>query len=264
MPLAAELTPLNESFLLESIEPLQRKLMEHPLYGSIQTIQALRTFMESHVFAVWDFMSLLKALQKALTSTEVPWLPTPNPKTRRLINEIVLGEESDLYQGSSLSHFELYLKAMDSCGADRSGAEQLISAIKAGRTVEQALAAAPVESRAFVEKTFAVLRTGATHRIAAAFTFGREDLIPEMFTAFVRKLDAELGGQIAAFRYYLERHIEVDGEEHGPMALAMLQELCPTGQHWAEATRSAVDALQARISLWDGIHARILAADSQR
>ena len=264
MTTALELTSLNESFLLKNIKPLQQRLAEHPLYGSIQTLRSLQVFMESHVYAVWDFMSLLKALQQALTSVEVPWRPTPNPRTRRLLNEIVLGEESDLYQGSSLSHFELYLQAMRSCEADVSGAERLITALGAGCSVEEAMADAPMESQIFVKGTFAVLGSGATHRIAAAFTFGREDLIPEMFTAFVRKLDGELGGHAAPFRYYLERHIEVDGEEHRPMALAMLQELCPTGQHWAEATESAVVALEARLAFWDGIHARILAAGVQQ
>ncbi len=257
-------TSFDETFLLQSIQPLRQKLAEHPLYGSIRTLRALQVFMESHVYAVWDFMSLLKALQSRLTSVEVPWRPTPNPRTRRLINEIVLGEESDLYQSSSLSHFELYLEAMGSCGANPAGAKRLLAALDAGASVLEAMAEAPAESQAFVESTFAVLGSKAVHRIAAAFTFGREDLIPEMFTAFVRRLDAELGGSVAPFRYYLERHIEVDGEEHGPMALAMLGELCPTEQHWAEATESAVGALEARLALWDGIHARILAAGAHQ
>jgi len=221
--------------------------------------------MQSHVYAVWDFMSLLKSLQRALTCVTVPWLPTADPASRRLINEIVLGEESDLYEGQPLSHFELYLRAMQSCGAETGPVlaltRILTDTLAIGGSLEEALAAAlaaaPAEAAAFVRATFAVLATGETHRIAAAFTFGREDLIPAMFSAFVRGLDAELPGRIAPFRYYLERHIEVDGEDHGPMAMQMIRQVCRSEKEWAEATETACAALEARLALWDGIHARI-------
>ena len=247
----------GEGLLFASIAPLRAKLREHTLYSSISSLKALRIFMESHVYAVWDFMSLLKTLQRTLTCVEVPWRPTENPTARRLINEIVLGEESDLYEGTSLSHFELYLYAMQSCGADTARVSNLIRAVEQGRPLQDALRSAPEESRAFVEATFATLATGETHRIAAAFTFGREDLIPEIFSAFIRKLDEQLPGQIAPFRYYLERHIEMDGDEHGPMALEMMRHLCRSEQAWEDAADAATHALEARLAFWDGIQRRI-------
>ena len=247
----------GEKLLLAAIEPLRAQLREHPLYSSITSLEALRTFMESHVYAVWDFMSLLKALQRSLTCVEVPWRPTADATARRLINEIVLGEESDLYEGTSLSHFELYLQAMRSCGADTTRAAGLVRALESGRSLQDAFGSAPEESRAFVEATFATLTTGQTHRIAAAFTFGREDLIPAIFSAFICKLDEQLPGRIAPFRYYLERHIEMDGDEHGPMALEMLRHLCRSEQAWQDASEAATHALEARIALWDGIYQRI-------
>jgi pyrroloquinoline quinone (PQQ) biosynthesis protein C len=250
-------TPAGEQRLLTAIAPLQQRLAAHPLYRSIGSLEALRTFMQSHVYAVWDFMSLLKALQRALTCVELPWRPVGSARSRRLVNEIVLGEESDLYQDESLSHFELYLRAMQSCGASTASVEQLLASVAQGSSLSEALTPAPAEAAAFVRSTFAVIATGEVHRIAAAFTFGREDLIPEMFSAFVRELDQQMPGRIAPFRYYLERHIEMDGDEHGPMALAMLRELCPTTRHWEEATVSAQAALEARLALWDGVHARL-------
>ena len=250
-------TLTGEGLLLALIDPLRAKLREHPLYSSITSLDALRIFMESHVYAVWDFMSLLKTLQRSLTCVEVPWRPTEDATARRLINEIVLGEESDLYEGRALSHFELYLHAMQSCGADTAGAAELVRAVEGGQVLEDALRSAPEESRAFVEATFAMIATSQTHRIAAAFTFGREDLIPDIFSAFIREMDERLPGRIAPFRYYLERHIEMDGDEHGPMALEMLRHLCRSKQAWAEAADSASRALEARLAFWDGIYRRI-------
>ncbi|MCL8001104.1 DUF3050 domain-containing protein, partial [Brucella sp. 21LCYQ03] len=94
-------------------------LLRHPLYERISTVEDLQAFTEGHVYAVWDFMSLLKALQVQLTCTSVPWFASSMPNTRYLINEIVLAEESDLYiDGRRLSHFEMYLDAMSVMGAN--------------------------------------------------------------------------------------------------------------------------------------------------
>jgi hypothetical protein len=267
LPTPASLSCAAEEALLQTIAPLQTRVAEHPLYRSIRSLEALQLFMQSHIYAVWDFMSLLKSLQRSLTCVEVPWRPSAHALSRRLINEIVLGEESDTYQGQALSHFELYLGAMESCGADTRPVQATLAALSGGATLESALAPAPAEAAAFVRSTFSVLNTGtapaagAVHRVAAAFTFGREDLIPEMFSTFVRELDSRLPGRIAPFRYYLERHIEMDGDQHGPMSMQMIRQLCSTPQHWAEAGDSARAALQARLALWDGIHARIRAED---
>ncbi len=249
----------GEIALLEAIAPLRRTLAEHPLYRSIRSVEALRLFLQSHVFAVWDFMSLLKALQQELTCVTVPWVPSADPVARRLVNEIVLGEESDEYQGEPLSHFELYLRAMESCGADTAPISALIESLREQGDLIGGLTAAPKEAAKFVRATFAILGSRSAHRVAAAFTFGREDLIPDMFGAFIRELDNQMPGQIAPFRYYLERHIEMDGDEHGPMAMRMMRGLCTTRRQWDEASEAAVSALEARIALWDGILARIVA-----
>src|SRR5882757_1569608 len=125
--------------LEEQIQPLYRQLAQHRLYASFESIEDLRLFMESHVFAVWDFMSLLKTLQRGLTCVDVPWIPSRFPESRRLVNEIVLGEESDVYRGMAVSHFELYLKAMRECGADTSAVETMLDLIASGMDVTGAL-----------------------------------------------------------------------------------------------------------------------------
>lgn len=246
--------------LKQHLKPLYTRLAAHPLYRSFHSVRDLRIFMESHVYAVWDFMSLLKTLQRGLTCVDTPWLPTVDASGRRLINEIVMGEESDEYEGEPLSHFELYLRAMQSCGASTDGISRFVLALREGSALPQAMDKANTSpaARAFVDTTFAVIRTGKLHAIAAAFTFGREDLIPEIFRGFLRDQDERLNGQLALFRWYLDRHIEVDGDQHGPMALQMLGNLCGTDpEKWREAEKAAADAVEARIAFWDGILAAL-------
>ena len=98
--------------LEEQIAQARGAVVKHPLYAALNSQPAIRTFMEHHVFAVWDFMSLLKSLQRNLTCVEVPWVPTGPTGSRHLINDIVLVEESDELRGGFISHFELYLLGM--------------------------------------------------------------------------------------------------------------------------------------------------------
>ena len=256
------MTDPRPAALNDQLRPLYQQLAAHPLYASIQTVADLHAFLEAHVFAVWDFMSLLKSLQRGLTCVTVPWTPSPLPESRRLINEIVLGEESDVYREEPVSHFELYRRAMVQCGASTAGIDALIAALQQGASTDHALATsnAPAEAANFVRDTFGFLEQNRLHITAAAFTFGREDLIPDMFQGFIRDLNRELAGRLELFVWYLQRHIEVDGEEHGPMALRMIAELCGDDpQKWSEAEAAAIAALESRLRLWDGILTRVRA-----
>ncbi len=243
----------------QRIAPLRARLNAHPLYASVKTIEDVRVFMESHVFAVWDFMSLLKSLQRELTAVAVPWVPAKFAASRRFINEIVLGEESDMFHGRPASHFEIYLDAMESAGAD-TGPMRVVLARAASTPAawQDALELAPTEARAFVRSTFRVITQGSVAAQAAAFTFGREDMIPDLFRGFIRELNAELAGHLSTFVWYLERHIEVDGEDHGPLSLRMVADLCgESPELWEEASAAAEDAIRARLALWDGILASL-------
>ncbi|WP_133996643.1 DUF3050 domain-containing protein [Dinghuibacter silviterrae] len=247
----------NISDLLVATAPTREKLIGHPLYRTLDRLEYLRAFMEIHCFAVWDFMSLLKALSQSLTCTTVPWLPVGNAETRYLINEIVTGEESDLDEsGNRASHFELYLRAMRQAGADVTPINRFIGLLQKGRNVEDALdeAEAPAAAKQFVQHTFSVIATGKPHIIAAVFTFGREDLIPAIFIEMVREIAIQFPGSVDILKYYLERHIEVDGDHHSHLAYQMTTGLCgDDAKKWEEATSAAGAALEARLALWDGV-----------
>jgi hypothetical protein len=248
--------------LRNEISPLKERLIDHPLYGYIKTTDHLKVFMEHHVFAVWDFMSLLKTLQQRLTCVEVPWVPKGNAVTRRLINEIVAVEESDIDpSGNSLSHFELYLKAMREIGCDMRPINCLLFRLVEGDALSEALnkCNAPHSAIEFVKKTFEVIHSSKTHVQAAAFTFGREDLVPGMFLSFVRELSDAFPERVSAFRFYLERHIAVDGDSHSHLALQMTNQLCDVDlEKWSEATLAAKDALNCRIEFWNRIQESLL------
>ncbi len=243
--------------LIQRLQPIRQQIIDHPLYPELQDLQQLQLFTQHHVFAVWDFMSLLKSLQQQLTCVQIPWVPQGTASTRYLINEIVTGEESDVdAQGVRTSHFELYLKAMQQLGADTDGVQQLLLRLQQGIPVQEALQQPdlPPTVRRFCAFTFNLIDTAPAHVQAAVFTFGREDLIPGMFHEMVTRLSVEYPQQLADFTYYLQRHIEIDGDHHSQLALQMVQELCGEDeQKWNDAAEACVTALQLRKELWDGI-----------
>ncbi|MCX4527184.1 DUF3050 domain-containing protein [Streptomyces sp. NBC_01551] len=240
--------------LKDAIEPARQKVLSHPLYHQLNTVDAVVTFMEHHVFAVWDFMSLLKSLQRQLTCVEVPWVPSAATGSRRLINDIVLVEESDELGEGFTSHFELYLDGMRQSGADTTRIDAFVGLLREGRPVPAALeeAGVPHPVAEFVGTTWEFIEHSPVHCQAAAFAFGREDLIPDMFDQ-VAALNAGLGS-LSTFVDYLRRHIQVDAEEHTPMAMQMLADLCGDDEvKWSECKETIDRALDARTRLWDGI-----------
>lgn len=240
--------------LLLRLEPVRRHVAGHPMYRHLRSRDDVRVFMQYHVYAVWDFMALLKALQRHLTCTESTWSPAGTPQIRRLVNEMVLEEESDEIDGVATSHFELYRAAMEEAGADCSRIDTFTARIREGWAVDAALATCGVPSgaQAFVRSTFEAITSNQPHVIASAFAFGREDAIPGMFGSIVGAIPERQA--LRKFEVYLNRHLELDGGTHGSMTMAMLNQLCGADSgKWREAAESAVRALGARIALWTAI-----------
>lgn len=240
------------------IENERSQLLKHPLYSKIKSIEDLRKFTETHVYAVWDFMSLLKSLQVRLTCVKLPWIASRYPNTRYLINEIVLAEESDEYiDGRRLSHYEMYIDAMEAMGGDTTAIKELLEELVNGATIDDAIKQLNVDQRIkdFLIFTFAVINNGSDHEVAAAFTFGREDLIPGMFNSILKEIQKTFpNSDLKKFIYYFERHIELDGDEHGPLAMQMISELAGNDpMKWEDIKNVSKEALRKRIALWDAI-----------
>ncbi len=248
---------MNIQEINQSISNYKNELLHHSMYDKVKSIEDLHCFLENHIYAVWDFMSLLKALQSKLTCTTTPWLPVGNPATRYLINEIVVAEETDLaFDGSRQSHFEMYLDAMLECGANTKPITTFLENVTATQNIFVSIKRSDLHPsvKAFLDFTFRVIEEGKPHKIAAAFTFGREDLIPNMFTEILKNFQKNFPEtKLDKLVYYFERHIELDADEHGPMAMQMMNELCDTETKWKEVEEVSILALEKRIGLWNAI-----------
>jgi hypothetical protein len=249
---------------LISVEPLSKKLESHSVFRRLNTLDELRVFMEHHVFAVWDFMSLLKKLQQLYVPHGSPWVPNSNGNVVRFINEIIMEEESDQSfekDGESYaSHFEIYLEAMKEVGASTSVINQFLKEVRSVG-IDNALTyeLIPEPSREFMSYTFGLIERGKGHEIAASFAIGRESIVPLMFQRILDQTNITTE-EAPVFHYYLERHAHLDGEHHGPMALRLLDDLCANDdQKENEVLLEVESSLGARIKLWDGV---LLATDN--
>ncbi len=96
---------------------------------------------------------------------------------------------------------------------------------------------APPHVQAFVAHTMALANSGSTEEVLAAFFYGREDIIPEMFR---RLLDTLYGAKhnddhLRHFIYYIDRHIELDGDSHGPKGRELIEDLVANSPHQGRA-----------------------------
>jgi len=246
---------------LDRIHERQARLSSHPLFtgDSLKTLDELHVFMEHHVYAVWDFMSLIKSLQHHVCPSTECWVPTPWTRAglARIINEIVLGEESDIDMGGhgSITHHDLYAQAMLEIGANGRNFESFIELVRSsGFDDAMENSHVPPASASFMRTTFSIIDSREPWKIAGAFAFGRETLIPGMFQSILDQMQIT-AHDAPKFHYYLKRHIDLDGDEHGPAAIYMVETLCehdPVKIH--EAEQAALMSLDARIRLWDRVH----------
>jgi hypothetical protein len=237
---------------MKTLKSYQENLSQHSLFNQLTTLPAVQFFMECHVFAVWDFMSLLKSIQLELTGMKIPWRPSSyDPKIVRLMNEIVLGEESDLdFKGEPKSHFELYLEAMNEVGADTFKINNFLKALDPSFI--------PVEVKPFVLNNLKICEESKIFDLVVYFFYGREKIIPGMFEQMIKTLEKnELN--CPTLHYYLKRHIEVDGEDHGPKAKFCLDYICHKFNVSSTHLESkAIEAMEWRKNLWDNIESSLI------
>lgn len=249
------------SELKEKLTKGTSEMVNHSLFSELKTLEDLRKFMEWHVFAVWDFMSLVKRLQHEFTCVTIPWNPAKNKSASRLLNEIVLGEESDDdIAGSHASHFELYISAMREIGADTSQIEKFIELTSAAIPVELALNMVKAHDgiKKFVLFTINTAQSEKPIKVLGSFLFGREDAIPQMFKSLLSSCSIS-ENEVPTFVYYLQRHIELDGDSHGPAANRLAVDMAQQDEKkWLELYYSGLKAVMERNSFWSCLEQEII------
>ena len=245
---------------LEKINAKKAELENHPILvtNTLQGLDDLKIFMSTHAYAVWDFMSLLKTVQHHIVPSTQLWLPNKGNRSElaRVINEIVLCEESDIVPGGGhMSHFDMYLVAMKELGIDTKVFELFIEYMSRGDTKPHNICSDPIASD-FMKTTFELIDRGP-HCAAAAFAFGRETILPDVFQSLLDQLDLN-SLKAPKFHYYLKRHIEVDGDDHGPMSLLLVDFFIdgdPT--KLVEAETAALEAIEARIKMFNALESKL-------
>jgi Protein of unknown function (DUF3050) len=245
------------------IQAASQALHKHPVFSHVRTMEQLRVFMSWHVFAVWDFMSLAKRLQAEFTCLSLPWLPPRDAAAARLINEIVMAEESDEDGlGAHSSHFNLYLRAMQQLGADTQPIEALLRNLARGVPAARALFAARIDPAVvrFVSATLHTAQASPLAEVLGSFVYGRENVIPGMFSSLLGQWGIR-DEQAPSLVYYLRRHIALDGHDHGPATERLVQaHVGHSAARRASVTAGALHAMHERLALWDALARRLARA----
>jgi len=251
------------------LAPLIAQIHQHPVFTIVNSILRLQQFVEIHVYAVYDFMCLIKALQRTLVGCQRLWLPPDHSMAAHLIHGLVLEEESDHYadDAGSLrysSHFEWYVSAMQQCGANTQSITCFIQAIRDSFTESHLFTQAyiPLAAQQFITDTFTVIDQPA-HAIAASFAFAREQITSGMFTRMISALaQIEDRARLTQFLGYCQRHIELDSDQHSTQSKQLVAELCgEDANKWQTVEQTALFSLQSRVRLLDGIYAAIQAVE---
>ena len=236
----------------QKLTPLIKKLEVHPIYKQIISVDDVITFMSTHIYCVWDFMNLLTTLQQKLSCVTVPWQPVSSVQTARFIHELVLEEASDEINGEVTSHFAFYVKALNVLCPTGHPSDLFLKNLAENQPYQSLIQAAylPPGVSAFLTFTRQCIENSILD-VAAAFTFGREVVIPSLFTPLVSQLAPEQKGELQFFMTYLERHIELDGGHHRHLATQMVSQLCHSDDDWQRVENVALAALEARLALWN-------------
>ena len=253
------------------IAPLRKRLRQHRIYESLKSLDDVRRFMEVHVFALWDFMHLVKCLHRAPSTAEATCPPKKRFKksagVQSLVDEMVQNYANDLNErGERMATFRMYLDAMEQLGAETKCVASFLGdcgdcgdlrAGDLGPVVGPSLLScrAPRGAADFTAYTCQVIDSSKDHKVAASLVFGRQSLIVDALLRALGEVERREGTRVDKFRFLLSKYKSLYANNWPALSYQVLVELCGySDEKWKEAEEAAVGALKARIALWDATH----------
>lgn len=239
----------------QEVITLMNRVRFHPIFSALTSREALTIFMRNHVYAVWDFMSLVKSVQSHVAPCSIPWIPHADSSVVQAINEIVLSEESDrdMHGKGSSSHFNLYLDSMRELNISVYDILIFIENVRNLGLYKTIQATCPSPALDFVSQTFKIIDSNDPLTISCWFAYGREKIIPGMFTTVLSELGVPCT-QAPTFYYYLERHTELDGGAHSHFAQKLVDHFCDGDPiKISLAQQACKSAIKTRIHFWDQV-----------
>jgi hypothetical protein len=245
---------LSENKLISEIENETLTLINHPLYNSIKTEEDVRIYMFNQVWCVWDFMTLVKSIQLNIVPSNILWMPPKYPELGAYIYEVLLTEETDKGYNSETnsSHFQTYLKAMYESKVDTSSVAAFIKLLENGFDFGTATEKCGIhdEAKEFISTTFEFAKS-ELHISTAVFCLSREGVIPDIFMNLLANVS--LSNNFKIFNWYLNRHIYLDSQSHGPLSIKLFKTIVDTPKKQDEALHASLKALKARNKFFDYI-----------
>ncbi|KOY51772.1 DUF3050 domain-containing protein [Polaribacter dokdonensis] len=168
---------LNIDFIIENLDSSSYQTCNLELYSSIENKKDVKSFMENHIFAIWDYMSLMRALENNLRDNSVPWFPSNNGKNLKILYKILDEEEYTIdASGSVKSYFEMYLEAMEEIGANTSDILNILSHSKTINLIDEALnlTGMNIESFYYTRFIYTIIKSQKPHLMAIVFALSKE------------------------------------------------------------------------------------------
>lgn len=226
-------------------------LANHKLYERVNDELSLRLFMEHHVICVWSYNFLLREIHQELVGLIHPLNSQSQKEAIRLVSEMILEEELEEQQdGSLLSHFEIYLEAMQDLGANISPIVSFFDLQDSGQNWQTALKHArfPTAVSRYARKMNRFAQA-PLHEKAAALFYEGEPFIPDTFLLRIGQLGNTV--KIGRLLDYFERHIEGLRSPGFSASGRLVEILCNNDEKMSlEAEQSAEEAMKNRVELW--------------
>ena len=230
--------------LIKLIEAKTQKLSHHEVYSKVTSRAQISCFMSYHIFAVWNFIKLLKSLQIKTSIALRSQALECSGETRDLIGKIVFAEESELYPyGQPTEYFAVYLGAISELEVNSNFLWTFLTSKHSLQSLKPGI-------QELVGYNLTLAETGTIGEIAAAFFCGREPVSYQLFTSIIKILKQD-GKECPNLINYTEKLNQENSRQVGTLVLKLLDYFCKDETDKVFALQAGLEALNLREQLWN-------------